>query len=49
MLSEEADPGSGELLGNFPQAFSHVRLINAVWRLPDAQPPKPSQTTRSGP
>ena len=36
LLAEEADPDSGELLGNFPQAFSHVGLINAAWRLSQA-------------
>lgn len=29
LLAEELDPLSGELLGNFPQAFSHVGLM---WR-----------------
>jgi GH15 family glucan-1,4-alpha-glucosidase len=30
LLAEEVDASSGELLGNFPQAFSHVGLINAA-------------------
>lgn len=33
LLSEMIDAGSGGLLGNFPQAFSHIGLINAAWRL----------------
>ncbi|MBA2464700.1 MAG: tetratricopeptide repeat protein, partial [Nocardioidaceae bacterium] len=33
LLAEEADVHTGELLGNYPQAFSHVGLINAAWRL----------------
>ena len=24
-------PASGEMIGNFPQAFSHIGLINAAW------------------
>jgi GH15 family glucan-1,4-alpha-glucosidase len=33
LLSEEYDPASGELLGNFPQAFSHVALVNSAFNL----------------
>lgn len=37
LLSEEVDPGSGALLGNFPQAFSHIGLINAAWAIDQAE------------
>jgi GH15 family glucan-1,4-alpha-glucosidase len=33
LLSEEVDPRDGSPLGNFPQAFSHLGLINAALRL----------------
>jgi GH15 family glucan-1,4-alpha-glucosidase len=33
LLSEEYDPVLKRLVGNFPQAFSHVSLINTAYRL----------------
>jgi alpha,alpha-trehalase len=36
LLSEEVAPGTGELLGNYPQAFSHIGLINAAWAISQA-------------
>jgi GH15 family glucan-1,4-alpha-glucosidase len=33
LLAEEYDPVAGRLLGNFPQAFSHVGLINTAFNL----------------
>lgn len=37
LLSEEVNPATGELLGNFPQAFSHIGLINAAWAIYQAE------------
>ncbi|MBA3627361.1 MAG: glycoside hydrolase family 15 protein [Chloroflexi bacterium] len=33
LMAEMFDPTTDQLMGNFPQAFSHVGLINAAWRL----------------
>jgi hypothetical protein len=30
LLAEEYDPVAGRLVGNFPQAFSHVSLVNTT-------------------
>jgi GH15 family glucan-1,4-alpha-glucosidase len=37
LLAEEVDAVSGELLGNFPQAFSHIGLVNAAWAISEAE------------
>ena len=37
LLAEEVDPSTGELLGNFPQAFSHIGLVNAAWAISEAE------------
>ena len=39
LLAEQYDPASRRLLGNFPQAFSHVGLINTARNLRDGGGP----------
>jgi GH15 family glucan-1,4-alpha-glucosidase len=37
LLSEEYDPQGERLLGNFPQAFSHIGLLRAIYAISDAR------------
>jgi len=37
LLSEEYDPANGRFLGNFPQAFTHVSLVNSAWHIEKAE------------
>jgi GH15 family glucan-1,4-alpha-glucosidase len=39
LLSEEYDPHAKRLVGNFPQAFSHITLINTAHNLTRAEKP----------
>jgi GH15 family glucan-1,4-alpha-glucosidase len=43
LLAEQVDPETGALLGNFPQAFSHIGLVNAAWAIVQAE-----ETAREG-
>ena len=33
LLAEEYDPAAGRMLGNFPQAFTHLALVNTAFNL----------------
>ncbi len=50
LLAEEYDPAAGRLVGNFPQAFSHVPLINTARNLSRAGGPshQREKTTEAG-
>jgi hypothetical protein len=47
LLSEEYDPGAGRQLGNFPQALSHIALVNSAFNLCEAA--KPAIQRSAGP
>lgn len=44
LLAEEYDPISGRQLGNFPQAFSHIGLVNSAVNLSRAVAPVSQRT-----
>ena len=50
LLSEEYDPRTKRLVGNFPQAFSHVALVNSAFNLTlDERPVEQRAQTGSSP
>jgi GH15 family glucan-1,4-alpha-glucosidase len=49
LLSEEYDPVAQRLVGNFPQAFSHIALINTALNLTRAQKPAAQRAQSSPP
>jgi GH15 family glucan-1,4-alpha-glucosidase len=46
LLAEEYDPRLGRQLGNFPQAFSHVALVNTAFNLTRSQGPAEQRASR---
>lgn len=36
LLGEEIHPETQEMLGNYPQGFSHLGLVNAAWKIDSA-------------
>jgi GH15 family glucan-1,4-alpha-glucosidase len=48
LLAEEYDPRARRQLGNFPQAFSHVALVNTAYNLTRSQGPAKQRANRRG-
>ena len=47
LLSEEYDIGRGRLIGNFPQAFSHIALVNSAFNLDKTRAPAEQRSGHS--
>ena len=48
LLAEEYDPRTRRQLGNFPQAFSHVALVNTAFNLTRTEGPADQRSARDG-
>ena len=46
LLAEEYDTGAKRLVGNFPQAFSHIALVNSAHNLSHAFKPAEQRPAR---
>ena len=46
LLAEEYDPRAQRQMGNFPQAFSHVALVNTAYNLTRRQGPAEQRADR---
>ena len=49
LLAEQYDPTAGRLVGNFPQGFSHIGLINTAYNLIEAHGPARQRSERVAP
>ena len=47
LLSEEYDPDQRRLVGNFPQAFSHISLVNTAHNLSHSKKPSDQRSGRN--
>ena len=46
LLAEEYDPSAKRQLGNFPQAFTHVGLVNSAYNLSHHDSPHQQRSSR---
>jgi len=49
LLAEEYDVAGGRLVGNFPQGFSHIGLVNTAYNLSRANGPAKQRSTQEPP
>jgi GH15 family glucan-1,4-alpha-glucosidase len=47
LLAEEYDPAAGRMAGNFPQAFSHVALVNSAFNLSRVEKPAQQRSAQA--